>query len=265
MMRRLDMVQWGADRLRIGAWRGDDRVAMLTPLPGHPAGSMAILRAVHRLRDQGLDRAITAALPAAEAAPFLDAGFVVRERLELLRHDLTDLPPMPAVSLRRGWRRDQDAVLALDARSFSPFWRFDRLALLDARAATPASQFRIAGRGRPQGYAVTGRSGAVGYLQRLAVDPDHQGHGIGTALIVDALGWARQHRADHVLVNTQEANTGAVRLYERLGFTHEPSGLSVLDIDLVAADRLDDARPRSTTLDSTGAAASDVEPESTTP
>jgi len=249
-MRRLDVVQWGADRLRIGTWRGDDRVAILTPLPGQPAPPGGITRALDRLRAQGIDRAITAALPAPEAEPFLAAGFAVRERLELLRHDLRALPTAPDVHLRRGWRRDQDAVLALDARAFSPFWRFDRDALVDARAATPSSQFRLAGRNRPQGYAVTGRAGGIGYLQRLAVDPDHQGRGVGTALIVDALRWARHHRVEHLLVNTQEDNLGAIRLYEALGFAPEPHGLSVLDVDLLAVDTT---------------SASDAEPESTTP
>ena len=36
---RLDTVQWGADRLRVGPWRGDHHIAYIAPTPGRPGGS----------------------------------------------------------------------------------------------------------------------------------------------------------------------------------------------------------------------------------
>ena len=78
------------------------------------------------------------------------------------------------------------------------------------------------------GYAVAGRSLERGYLQRLAVDPAHQGHGLGTALVLDALWWLRRRGATSTLVNTQEANDAALALYERLGFRRQAEGLAVL-------------------------------------
>ena len=73
------------------------------------------------------------------------------------------------------------------------------------------------------GYAVTGRAGTRGYLQRLAVAPaTTNGRGIGTALVVDGLRWLRRWGAKEVLVNTQEANEAAVQLYEPLGFELRP-------------------------------------------
>ena len=52
--------------------------------------------------------------------------------------------------------------------------------------------------------------------------------GVGTALLVDGLGWLRRRGATRAVVNTQESNEGAVRLYERLGFERQPGGLAVL-------------------------------------
>lgn len=240
-MGRLDVVQWGSDRLRVGPWRGDPAIAQVVPPPGTVPRTDVIERCLHDLRDRGFRSVLTSALTYAEQQPFLDTGFAVHERLHLLRHDLAPAPAAPAglprpLRIRRGGRRDRAGALRVDAAAFSPFWRFDGRGLADARAATPSSRFRVVddGRGEVVGYAVTGRAGSIGYLQRLAVLPDRQRRGIGRALVADALVWARRRGAASVLVNTQESNDAAVQLYERLGFRREAYGLAVLERDLDA-------------------------------
>jgi ribosomal protein S18 acetylase RimI-like enzyme len=232
-MGRLDVVHWGPDRLRVGTWRGDDAVAQIVPAPGHLPHLATIDRCVGELGSRGFRSVLTSALTYTEQQPFLEAGFVVHERLHLLRHDLRPIPPLTPLDrhlrLRRGKRRDRAGALHVDGTAFSPFWRFDARGLVDARAATPSSRFRVVDDGSVVGYAVTGRAGTVGYLQRLAVLPDRQRHGIGRALVVDALHWARRRGATSVLVNTQETNRAAVELYEHLGFTREAYGLAVLE------------------------------------
>lgn len=229
------MVRWGAGRLRVGPWRGDDRVAYLAPVGDGPAPTPdAVRRAVAGLVGRGYQEAVTAALGPLEAQGFLLAGFEVHERLHLLSRDLTDLPPAPAVPLRRGRRRDRAAVLEVDGRAFSPFWRLDDAGLDEALAATPASRFRVADdtddvTGEAiAGYAITGRAGRRGFLQRLAVEPDCEGRGLGRALVLDGLAWLRRRGCDRVVVNTQEANARALTLYEQLGFRRQHAGLAVL-------------------------------------
>jgi ribosomal protein S18 acetylase RimI-like enzyme len=123
-------------------------------------------------------------------------------------------------------------VLVVDAAAFPRFWQLDGQGLDDALAATPSARLRVAighDHARPlQGYAITGRAGPRGYLQRLAVDPGVQRSGIGAALVVDGLRWLRRWGAKEVLVNTQVGNAGALRLYEHLGFRVQPEGLAVL-------------------------------------
>lgn len=222
----------GSDaRLRISPWRGDPTTAQLTPTRGHPT-LPDVARALHDLRARGFLRALTPALPAADQGPFLEAGFDVHERLHLLRRRLDGLPLAPATParLRRGRPADRPGVLAVDAAAFPPFWQLDAPALDDALAATPSSRLRVAdsATGTLVGYAVTGRAGPRGYLQRLAVTPAEQHAGIGAALVIDGLRWVRRWGAKEVLVNTQEANEDAVRLYLRLGFHLQPEGLAVL-------------------------------------
>jgi ribosomal protein S18 acetylase RimI-like enzyme len=236
---KLDVLQWGTDRLRIGPWRGDARTAFLAPVAGRPASATTIDRCLEVLAAKGYSSVLTAALSRAEQEPFTERGFVVHERLHLLRHDLRELPDLPVRRLRRARPFDQGRVLELDGRAFDHFWRFDRSGLADARRATPTSRFRVAEGARPRGrtgvvgYAITGRAGDVGYLQRLAVDPDFHHRGIGTALVADGLWWARRRGAVVVLVNTQETNTAAQSLYVRLGFEYEEHGLAVLERSLI--------------------------------
>lgn len=223
----------GDGRLRIATWRGDTTTAYLTPARGRPtAGTVA--RSVEELSRAGFRTALTAALGPADAAPFLDAGFSVHERLHLLIRAAEVPPPLAAdgVPPRRGRQGDREALLAVDRAAFPPFWRLDGPGLDDALAATPSSRLRVVD--RPDGgacvagYAVTGRAGARGYLQRLAVDPTLVRRGIGSALVTDALRWLRRWGAREVLVNTQEGNRAALALYQSLDFRLQPNGLAVL-------------------------------------
>jgi ribosomal protein S18 acetylase RimI-like enzyme len=215
----------------VSAWRGDAATVVVSPVSAQAAPSIERVAAeLDRLRRRGVRTVLTGALHAHELGPFVTNGFVLHEHLTLLRHDLAAIPDPPAdVRIRRAWRRDHDATLALDNRAFSGFWALDRAGLGDALTATPVRRFRLARSGGPiLGYAVTGRSGPRGYLQRLAVDPDHHRQGIGTALVADALSWLRRTGAQVAVVNTQDENQGALSLYERCGFEVEPEGLTVL-------------------------------------
>lgn len=230
--------------LRASTWRGDQRVVVLSPAPDRPAPTTAtVLGELDALRRHGVERVVTGALHRHEVGAFEAAGFVEQERLHLLRHDLIALPePRIDVRIRRGWRRDRPTVLDLDCRAFDDHWTLDGPGLDDAIRATPASRFRVAApsRGPVVGYTVTGLAGQRGYLQRLAVDPDHHGHGLGRALVAESLAWLRRAGARHTLVNTQERNERAYHLYLRCGFVPEPDWLTVFTLSLV------DERPEAT-------------------
>jgi ribosomal-protein-alanine N-acetyltransferase len=233
-MQRLAPNPRGFDRFRIGTWRGDDRIALLSPRPGSIPTQAGITRALAEIHRRGYLTALTPALALSEQQPFEAAGFTLHERLHLLRHDLHDIPDhsVPAHRIRRGGRRDIAPALDLDELAFEPFWRLTADGLTEARMATPRSRFRVITDGRVLGYQVTGFAESTGYLQRLAVHPDHKGQGLGTALVADSLDWVRRHHCTQLYVNTQETNTRAFELYLHLGFIPEPTGLSVLRYEL---------------------------------
>lgn len=234
-----DIICWGHEQARAGPWHGDRRTAYLVPLPGGPAPSLGFVRlAIDELAARGFSRVVTNALSAGEQVGFLGAGFEVREELCLLSHDLVQLPPAAPVAHRRARPADYPAVLEVDALAFSDFWHLDQRGLADAIGATPRARFRVVtGQGAVVAYALTGRAGRQGFLQRLAVHPRHRRQGLARALVVDALRWLRRRRVRRVVVNTPSTNHAAVSLYQSLGFCQEPQGLAVLGVELDGAGR----------------------------
>jgi len=162
---------------------------------------------------------------------FLSAGFEPIDELCLLERDLSRLPPVPDIDIRtRRYRLDD--VIAVDHAAFPAFWHLTSSGLSEARRATPTSRLRVVGSRPCQAYALVGRAGHLGYLQRLAVHPDRANSGIGRALVVDGLDWLATKGATRIMVNTQVTNQRALGLYESLGFTRLPEGLTVLALDL---------------------------------
>jgi ribosomal protein S18 acetylase RimI-like enzyme len=230
------LTRWASHGLRVGPWRGDPHIAYLAPRPGASApDASAVVDLRARLAGAGFGHAVTAALEPAEAEGFLAAGFEVREHLHVLsRSTAAALASSNDVPIRRARRADRNAVLAVDEVAFPAFWRLDRAGLDDALAATPTARFRLGTGPDDDGvvaYAIWGRAGTRGYLQRLAVDPEHRRAGYASALVADGLRWLRRRGSTTAVVNTQVDNGAALTLYERLGFARQ-GRLVVLEAEL---------------------------------
>lgn len=238
-MTRLDTITWGAEKFRVGTWHVDERVAYVTVgnrnLQPSASGVGALL---DRLKAQGFGGVVTSALRPQDIAAFVASGFAERERLVVLQRPVRPVPtatPIAGTRLRRRRPDDMDRLLEVDHAAFEPAWRLDADGIRDALGATPRARLRLATAGGDDerdgvvGYAICGRAGRSGYLQRLAVRPGHQGRGLGHALVGDALGWLDRRRVERVLVNTQRSNERAIALYRSLGFEPDRSELIVLE------------------------------------
>lgn len=241
----------GSPRLRVRPWQADARVAHIAPVVDclGPLSADDVDATVTHLRDRGYRAIVTAALHRADRQPFADVGFVETERLHLLLHGLGHVAAAsaaPGIALRRGRRRELGEVLAVDHAAFAPFWRLDGAGLDEALSATATVHFQTArDHSGIVGYAVCGRAGHRGYVQRLAVHPSSQGRGAGAVLLADGLRWLRRWGAHDALVNTQERNTRSLRLYRRAGFVLQPEGLAVLQLTLDGPPSAPPREPRS--------------------
>ena len=202
----------------------------------HPSVA-GVGRCVADATERGFDRILTAALHRDDLFPYVHHGFEPVEELVVLAHDLIEVPVAPAYRLRSFRLRYRNEVLEVDQRSFEEFWQLDSGGLDEAFGATPRARGRlIRDAGGVVAYSVVGLAGAEAFIQRLAVDPAHQGVGLGRALTADALGWAKIRSARVAFVNTQATNTAALGLYERLGFERRRAPLTVMELHLAGRD-----------------------------
>src|SRR5262245_17480956 len=228
-------LRFGRTWARLGPWAADRDIVRLVVSPDADLDGPAVDACLARARSLGYRAVVTNALDAREAAPFLARGFSVRERLHLLVASLDDWPPAApsgeSVRIDRVRRREEAAVLDLDAAAFGHDWRLGPVGLRDALDATPQRQFRATRTDDDSitGYAITGLAGATGYLQRIATDPRCRRQGLGRALVLDGFSYLWRRGASRVFVNTQADNVAALTLYESCGFERLPDGLAVLE------------------------------------
>lgn len=117
----------------------------------------------------------------------------------------------------------------IDRLAFDDFWHMDGPGLREALEATAKrGVFAAYADGNPVGYVIVGAQMSISFLQRIAVDPNHQGAGLGSELIRASSQWASSRGATTMLLNVREENTGARSLYKSLGFVDTKNILEVL-------------------------------------
>jgi ribosomal protein S18 acetylase RimI-like enzyme len=225
-------LHWNSNGVRIRTDSQCQSDAYLSPtLPLGKLRGDEIKVTLQLLAQNGVKRVFTSAIRLREQDFFRDIGFELHEELLLLGHDLSAQIPTSTHPTRRALRSDWPQILNIDASAFSQFWRFDVRSLTEAIKATPRSRVRVNTGPSTQGFAITGRAGRQGFLQRLAVHPTYQGNGLGHSLVFDALRWLQKRQVYEVLVNTQIENLAALELYESAGFIQRNDGLAVLRWD----------------------------------
>ncbi len=121
------------------------------------------------------------------------------------------------VKLRPVEKDDIPALLAVEEACFEDFWRYDALSFEDIAATHP--YFVVAELdGKVVGYQFNALDGESGYLVRIAVHPSVSGRGVGVRLMSEAIDFFKKARVLRIMLNTQDDNTRAHRLYEWFGF-----------------------------------------------
>ena len=223
--------------LRLNEWPFDPTIAMLVQADHTiDINSDELVSLIDRASSMGVRKIRTGALRATSAEQVISHGFHVIDELALLKfHFAAPLPQMrPEGGLRHLRRRHLRNAEAVDLEAFGPKWGQNREALRETQRATLHSRSRRCGDDQAAviGFALSGYTNNVGYLQRLAVAQRHQGCGIGFSLSCDALHWMHQRGCDHALVNTSLQNDNALALYTKIGFSQLSERLTIAELDV---------------------------------
>lgn len=213
----------------------------------HPTPSVVADWVTRALIARPATRAIRTGAMFPEAARAFDsAGFHTIDTLALLEARLDSIGQRVAPGQR--WRTSTQRMrtghlggaAAIDQRAFGSPWGNDVASLTSISDATPRHRARVINavhdgdptdpRPRLAGFAITGLSGAFGYLQRLAVDPTARRQGLARELVDDSMQWMRRRGATTAMVNTALDNQGALALYADAGFRHRPDTLTILEL-----------------------------------
>lgn len=148
-----------------------------------------------------------------------DANFIETNNVIFYEWSSGELPTTADASgSLRGMRpEDLDVIFDLDTRAFRSLWQNSRIELREAlKQSSLATAFERDG--KILGYQFSTASAWGGHLARLAVEPEYQGQGVGTALVTDLIRSLSRRGFHRVTVNTQGDNVMSHRLYRRLGF-----------------------------------------------
>ncbi len=123
-----------------------------------------------------------------------------------------------SIQVRGMLRDDFLRIYEIDQVSFEPIWRNSlshiEIAYQEASSASVAML-----NNRLVGYQISTINPQGGHLARLAVDPEYQKLGVGTALVEDLLDRFQRQGIVQVTVNTQARNYPSLELYNKFGFT----------------------------------------------
>lgn len=217
----------GLSRADSRPWNDDVPLAQLRVHRGGAAFVEACAATLHGLGAGGV---LSPPLPESAQKVWRAARFEPHAHLDLLRRDLHHIGS-PGHLVATGALADLDEALRIDTAAFDPFWRFDMPAMVEALRATSHSVIHVVrspGSFGLAGFAITGMGSRLAYLQRVAVDPSHQGSGIGRSLVRTACLWARRNGAEAIVLNTQSGNEPALGLYATEGFQVLEDPLAVL-------------------------------------
>lgn len=112
---------------------------------------------------------------------------------------------------------DTASLLAIEQACFNELWRYDAASFRDIVNSHP--YFVVAEvNGKVAGYQFNTVEADHGYLVRIAVHPTYERQGIGARLMAEAVRFFASERVSRIMLNTEEDNTHAHRLYEWFGF-----------------------------------------------
>jgi [ribosomal protein S18]-alanine N-acetyltransferase len=112
---------------------------------------------------------------------------------------------------------DTPGTLAVEHSAFEQLWRYDTEGFREVLETYPYFVVAEDDQGIA-GYQFNALDRGQGYLVRIAVHARAEGQGIGTRLMAEAVRYFAGQHVHKIMLNTEEGNQRAHRLYEQFGF-----------------------------------------------
>ena len=124
------------------------------------------------------------------------------------------------INIRPVEPNDIPHLVQIETVAFEPLWRHSPSALHLAQKRSTSFDVALLN-GKVVGFQIsTGRNKSA-HLARMAVDPNAQGVGVGSALLTHAFRLYEKSNFNTISLNTQTSNYKAKRLYGRFGFEYQ--------------------------------------------
>ena len=209
-------------------WRNRPEIAHVEELVGVRQSEALLRGAFERCVAQGDDLLLAIELESGYGgARYRRAGLDVLEEVITYEIDIARaaMETDPEISVARVIPEDLasvDVVAGIDQAAFPWLWRNSRQEL-ETYLRTPGVTVALVSVGHePVAYFGTTVYTGWGHLDRIAVDPRHQGRGYGQAALRSAAALMRRQRARRLGLSTQRTNIRSQHLYERFGFRRTP-------------------------------------------
>lgn len=150
-----------------------------------------------------------------------DFGFAQTNALETyIKEDQTNLemPDVSGLDIRPVLEQDVDQLAQIEAKAFAPLWRHSARGLLAAKNQSFSFDVALLD-GAIVGFQLSTPNDYGIHLVRMTVDPDVQGRGVGSALLVHAINGYYHRNRTRITLNTQTDNLSSQKLYAKFGFT----------------------------------------------
>lgn len=209
-------------------WRHRDEIVQVSELVGAASAHDLMLGFVECAMGAGCDLAVVSEYAERRRREFYEAaGFDLLEEIIIYELDRIDQIRIPTPRLkfeRVDWRDSakRSALIDLDNRSFPWLW-WNSAAEFEDYSTSPGVDIEVAFEdGRAVSYVgITGLR-SWGHLDRIAVDPDLQGRGLGRDALNHAVERLRRNGVRRVALSTQARNQVSRALYESYGFRRTP-------------------------------------------
>ena len=197
---------------------------------------------VDTLSRWGYDSVRTSPLAPIAATALSAVGFNTSQKLTLLERLHTEpvVVTQPLRSARPRFPMSRmpapsvvEAILRIDRTAFGDEWMMDQQTFREALHATQRARIFVShDDDELTGFVIAGVTDSYGFIQRLAVHPDFQRHGVAGSLVQNSLSWIHSRGCRSTVVNTEVSNDAALSIYEKNGFVPLDYNLLVMERQL---------------------------------